>query len=59
MHWDVGRYERAKLIFDRDHREFHPLDELVEVAIIDDAVGLVLATRGGKLVRGRLTYAAG
>jgi alpha-D-xyloside xylohydrolase len=56
MHWYIGRYERAKPIFDRSQRDFHPIDQLIDVIAHSDAVELVLATRGGKAIRARVTF---
>lgn len=56
MQWFIGTYERARPIFDRVRRRFHPIEEAVELHVRDDAVELVLRTSGGKLVRGRITF---
>ena len=56
MEWFIGGYERARPIFDRSRRRFHPIEEAVELEARPDAVELVLRTRGGKLVRGRITF---
>ncbi len=57
MDWHIGTYETARTIFDRGGWAFHPIDELVEVRAADDRVDLVLLSRGGKRVRGRITFA--
>jgi hypothetical protein len=56
MTWFIGSYERARPIFDRSRRRFQPIERLLELHAVGDEVQLVLETRGGKRVQGRLTF---
>jgi alpha-D-xyloside xylohydrolase len=56
MTWFIGSYERARPIFDRSRRRFQPIERLLELHAVSDEVQLVLETRGGKRVQGRLTF---
>lgn len=51
-----GSYERALPVFDRSRRDFHPIIALSDATVRDDAVDLVLETRDGPDVYGRITF---
>lgn len=56
MDWHAGTYERARPVFDRTQRRFHPIIGLKAVHPRDGAVELELETRGGITVHGRLSF---
>ncbi|MBW3560964.1 MAG: alpha-xylosidase [Actinobacteria bacterium] len=56
MDWHAGTYERARPIFDRTRRHFHPILRLESARVLAAEVQLTFETRGGAHVRGRLTF---
>lgn len=56
MEWRVGTYERARQIFDRQARLFHPLTELTAYTAHDDAVEVLLAVQGDTTAHARITF---
>ena len=56
MEWRVGTYERAKEIFDRQARLFHPLTRIVAFTAQPDAVEVVVAVEGGSTAHARITF---
>jgi len=54
--WHIGTYETARPIFDRGAWAFHPIDELAGLRAEPACVHLTLVTRGGKPVKGRITF---
>lgn len=54
--WYAGSYERATAIFDRAARRFHPVLALETWTVRDDAIELILKSRGGRRLRGRLSF---
>lgn len=54
--WHAGVYERAQAVFDRTARRFHPILALEELIVRPDGVELSLETRGGRRLRGLLTF---
>jgi alpha-D-xyloside xylohydrolase len=57
VEWRIGTYEMARPIFDRRRRRFHPIEELTAVRVEPEAVHLSLRSRGGKPLKGRVTFA--
>jgi len=51
-----GNYERARPIFDRAIRRFHPIAATTSVSAGDDEVILELATRDGATLHARITF---
>jgi alpha-D-xyloside xylohydrolase len=52
-----GNYERARPIFDRSRRSFHPITGLTAVRAGERHVELDLATKEGATLTGRITFA--
>lgn len=57
MEWRAGTYERAKQIFDRQERLFHPLARILSWEADHDALHLVLGVEGDTTARARITFA--
>jgi alpha-D-xyloside xylohydrolase len=57
VEWTIGTYETARPIFDHARRRFHPIEALTDWHAEPEELQLRLATRGGKPVLGRITFA--
>lgn len=57
MEWRAGTYERAKEIFDRQARLFHPIAEVLSFTAHADALDFVLSVEGDTTARARITFA--
>lgn len=56
MEWRVETYERAKQIFDRQARLFHPLAGVMRYEVRGDALDLFLSVEEGSTAQGRITF---
>lgn len=56
MEWRAGTYERAKQIFDRQARLFHPLARVLSHTVHPDALEIVIGVEGDTTARSRITF---